>query len=70
MHLEKEFDLVRLIKRSRQTEGLLYAMTTKGQRRLASWQARHVLQLGFKDDPQFAAENKHGVVEGASVELP
>ena len=49
--LEKEFDLVRLIKRVRQTEGLLYAMTTKGQRRLASWQARHVLQLGFEDEP-------------------
>ena len=26
-------------------------MTTKGQRRLASWQARHVLQLGFEDEP-------------------
>lgn len=35
--IEKEFDLVRLVKRMRQTEGLLYAITTKGQRRLARW---------------------------------
>ena len=30
IQLEKEFDLVRFVKRLRQTEGLLYAMTTKG----------------------------------------
>lgn len=29
-------------------------MTTKGQRRLASWQARHVLALGFEDQPEMA----------------
>ena len=49
----------------RQTEGLLYAMTTKGQRRLASWQSRHVLQLGFGDEPQF--NDDEDIKKGASV---
>lgn len=40
-------------------------MTTKGQRRLARWQARHVLQLGFADEPEF--EKEEDVKKGASV---
>lgn len=48
--VEHEFDIVRLVKRLRQTEGLLYSMTTKGQRRLARWQARHVMSLEAIDE--------------------
>ena len=61
----KEFDLVRMIKRLRQAESLMYAMTTKGQRKLARWQCKHVVKLYSSSDEspnghEAAVENKDG----------
>ena len=63
----KEFDLVRMIKRLRQAEGLMYAMTTKSQRRLARWQSKHVIKLYSSSDEspndnEIAVENKESAL--------
>jgi hypothetical protein len=37
MQLAKELDLVRLIKKSKQQDALIKALTTKSQRKFAAW---------------------------------
>lgn len=49
MQLAKELDLVRLIKKSKQQDALIKALTTKSQRKFATWQSRGVIKLTHED---------------------
>lgn len=43
--MNRELNLVRLIKKQKQSDSLLKALTTKSQRRYAAWQSRGVIKL-------------------------
>lgn len=44
-NLTKELDLVRLLRKQRESETLLWAMTTRAQRRMARWQSKYVARM-------------------------
>jgi len=48
--LTKDLDLVRMLRKSREQQGLMWALTTRSQRRMARWQARYIARMKSEND--------------------